>query len=94
MLADSVRRTADGLLDAVVFTSAPGVHAWLDAASDDDLVAIRRAQPAPAGSCSRPSARSRPRPWQAVGLVPLVPGRWRLGAVVRELVTHYARAAT
>ena len=29
-------------------------------------------------------------PLEVVGLEPLVPGRWRLGAVVRELVTHYA----
>ena len=27
-------------------------------------------------------------------MVPLVPGRWRLGAVVRELVTHYAGQPT
>ena len=57
VLADSVRRTADGLLDAVVFTSAPGVHAWLDAASDDDLVAIRRLNLGRVGSCWRPSVR-------------------------------------
>ena len=29
-------------------------------------------------------------PLEAAGLNTLVPGRWRLGAVVRELVTHYA----
>ncbi len=29
-------------------------------------------------------------PLEDAGLVTLVPARWRLGAVVRELVTHYA----
>ena len=89
VLRDSVRRTAQGCVDAVVFTSAPGVVAWLGAATPDDVVAIRRLNladrlvfatvgPITAG------------PLVDVGMVPLVPGRWRLGAVVRELVTHYA----
>lgn len=89
VLRDSVHRTAEGLVDAVVFTAAPGVVAWLDAATPDDVVAIRRLNlagrlvlatvgPVTAG------------PLVDAGMVPLVPGRWRLGAVVRELVTHYA----
>ncbi len=92
VLAASVRNTAGGLLDAVVFTSAPGVLAWLRAASVDDLDAIRRRNLggrlvlATVGPITAA-------PLEGVGLLPLVPTRWRLGAVVRELVTHYAEEA-
>lgn len=89
VLADSVHRTAGGLLDAVVFTSAPGVHAWLDAASEDDLVAIRRLNLAGRLVLATVGPVTAA-PLEGAGLEPLVPGRWRLGAVVRELVTHYA----
>ncbi len=89
VLRDSVRRTADGLVDAVVFTSAPGVIAWLAATDEDDLRAIRRRNLgdrlvlATVGPITAA-------PLLDAGLSPLVPGRWRLGALVRELVTHYA----
>lgn len=89
VLRDSVHRTAEGLVDAVVFTSAPGVVAWLAAAGEDDLRAIRRRNLggrlvlATVGPITAA-------PLLESGLSPLVPGRWRLGALVRELVTHYA----
>ena len=89
VLRASVRRTAGGLLDAVVFTSAPGVHAWLDAASGDDLVAIRRLNLAGRLVLATVGPVTAA-PLEDAGLVTLVPARWRLGAVVRELVTHYA----
>ncbi|MBM6404983.1 uroporphyrinogen-III synthase [Phycicoccus sp. CSK15P-2] len=89
VLARSVSRTAEGALDAVVFTSAPGASAWLGCATDDELIGIRRRNlegslllatvgPVTAG------------PLAAHGMSPLVPMRWRLGAVVREIVGHYA----
>jgi uroporphyrinogen-III synthase len=89
VLRDSVQRTAAGLVDAVVFTSAPGVVAWLEAAEAANLRAIRRRNLggrlvlATVGPVTAA-------PLAAAGLSPLVPGRWRLGALVRELVTHYA----
>lgn len=89
VLADSVQRSAAGLVDAVVFTSAPGVVAWLGAADEDALRAIRRRNLggrlvlATVGPVTAA-------PLEAAGFSPLVPGRWRLGALVRELVTHYA----
>ena len=89
VLATSVRRAAEGLLDAVVFTSAPGVHAWLDSASDGDLVDIRRHNLAGRLVLATVGPVTAA-PLEAVGLEPLVPARWRLGAVVRELVTHFA----
>jgi uroporphyrinogen-III synthase len=92
VLRESVRRTAGGLVDAVVFTSAPGVHAWLDAASGDDLVAIRRLNLAGRLVLATVGPVTAA-PLEDAGLVTLVPARWRLGAVVRELVTHYAEQA-
>jgi uroporphyrinogen-III synthase len=92
VLRESVRRTAGGLVDAVVFTSAPGVHAWLDAASGDDLVAIRRLNLAGRLVLAAVGPVTAA-PLEDAGLVTLVPARWRLGAVVRELVTHYAEQA-
>ena len=71
-------RTADGLLDAVVFTSAPGVHAWLDAASGDDLVAIRRLNLAGRLVLATVGPVTAA-PLEDAGLVTLVPARWRLG---------------
>jgi uroporphyrinogen-III synthase len=92
VLRESVRRTAGGLVDAVVFTSAPGVHAWLDAASGDDRVAIRRLNLAGRLVLATVGPVTAA-PLEDAGLVTLVPARWRLGAVVRELVTHYAEQA-
>ncbi|MGL5818582.1 MAG: uroporphyrinogen-III synthase [Phycicoccus sp.] len=89
VLSASVRHAAEGRLDAVVFTSAPGAQAWLDAGTDGELSAIRarnvdgRLVLATVGPVTAA-------PLEEVGLVPLVPGRWRLGAMVRSLVTHYA----
>jgi uroporphyrinogen-III synthase len=90
VLAASVRRTAEGMLDAVVFTSAPGVHAWLSAASATELVAIR-ARNLAGNLVLATVGPITAAPLSDVGMVPLVPVRWRLGAVVRELVTHYAQ---
>src|SRR6187200_416793 len=92
VLAASVRKTADGLVDAVVFTSAPGVVAWLAMASDEDLVAIRRHNLAGRLVLATVGPVTAA-PLEDAGLQPLVPTRWRLGAVVRELVTHYAGQA-
>lgn len=89
VLRESVARAADGALDTVVFTSAPGAAAWLAAATPAQRADIRQRNlngelvlaavgPVTAG------------PLLDGGMVPLVPGRWRLGAVVREIVSHYA----
>ncbi len=85
----SVRSVAAGDVDAVVFTSAPGAHAWL-AAGDDAGVAgalVRRfregtAVAAAVGPVTAAPLRSR-------GIEPLVPDRGRLGSLVRALVGHF-----
>ena len=93
VLARSVADTAAGALDAVVFTSAPGVAAWLGCARPDQLEAIRRLDRA--GDLLLATVGPvTAAPLVEAGLAPLVPGRWRLGAVVREVVGHYAARPT
>jgi uroporphyrinogen-III synthase len=86
----SVRAVADGEVDAVVFTSAPGAHAWLEAARRlgvlDDVVSATRRLGVVAAAVGPVTAG----PLVDAGIEPLVPERGRLGALVRTLVAHYA----
>ncbi len=86
----SVRDCASGVIDAVVFTSAPGAAAWLEAAERDDrldaLVASFREGFAIAVAVGPITAG----PLRAAGVEPIVPERGRLGALIRILVAHYA----
>ena len=93
VLAGSVAATADGALDAVVFTSAPGAAAWLACARPEQLDAIRALDGAGALLLATVGPVTAA-PLADAGLRPLVPGRWRLGAVVREIVGHYAAQPT
>ena len=74
-------------VDAVVFTSAPGCSAFLDAAraagrEDEVLRALRtRVAPAAVGPVTA-------EPLLAAGLDPVVPDRFRLGALVRAVADH------
>jgi len=84
----SVRDTAAGAYDAVVFTSAPGAAAWITAARDagvlDDVVALGRSgtlTPAAVGTVTA-------EPLRVAGLDPIVPDRGRLGSLVRTLIMH------
>ncbi|MBA8847125.1 uroporphyrinogen-III synthase [Microcella alkalica] len=89
-LRDSVRECAAGRLDGVVFTSAPGAQAWLDAATragvDQDVRAAFVDGPTLAAAVGPVTAM----PLLALGVDPLVPDRGRLGSLVRAVVTHYA----
>jgi len=88
-LAAGVRAAADGEIDAVVFTSAPGASAWLDAAESQgvlDAVVARSREGAMIAAAVGPVTA---RPLLERGIVSLVPDRGRLGSLVRTLVTHY-----
>lgn len=89
-LTASVHATADGEVDAVVFTSAPGAAAWLAAARQagrlDDVVRASGAGELVAAAVGPVTAV----PLAEAGLVPLVPERGRLGALLRTLVSHFA----
>ena len=89
----SVRGVAAGEIDAVVFTSAPGAHAWLEAA--DDGGRRRRRSRALARRGSVVMAAVGPitaKPLQDRGIEPLVPDRGRLGALVRDARRALRRA--
>ena len=82
----SVRDTADGSFDAVVFTSAPGAAAWLTSVDEAgvrkevlDLCQSGRLLVAAVGPVTA-------EPLRFAGIDPLVPGRGRLGALVRAIV--------
>ena len=91
-LAASVTAAAAGEIDAVVFTSAPGARAWLEAAEAAGVAGalVRRF-----GAGTMVAAAVGPitaRPLVAHGIHPLVPERGRLGALVRTLVGHFEEA--
>ncbi|WP_098465338.1 uroporphyrinogen-III synthase [Isoptericola jiangsuensis] len=88
-LRASVRAAAAGEIDAVVFTSAPGAEAWLEAVEQagllDEVVARFAAGQMVAASVGPVTSR----PLAHRGIPTLEPERGRLGALVRALVGHY-----
>ncbi|MGI4895049.1 MAG: uroporphyrinogen-III synthase, partial [Janthinobacterium lividum] len=76
-------------LDAVTFTSAPGAIALLEAARvagrRDELVAAMRDDVV---ACAVGDVTAEP--LRAEGIEPLIPDRWRLGALLRTLTAHLA----
>ena len=90
----SVHGVADGEIDAVTFTSAPGAHAWLEAARSEgvlDQIVGRCRSGAVVMAAVGPVTAG---PLQDNGIEPLVPDRGRLGALVRTLVGHYEQLHT
>jgi uroporphyrinogen-III synthase len=89
LLLQSVRDCVAGEIDAVVFTSAPGAHAWLQVARSagllDRLVEVCRDGGLVAAAVGPVTAG----PLQDVGIQPLMPERGRLGALVRALVVRF-----
>jgi uroporphyrinogen-III synthase len=89
LLLQSVRDCVAGEVDAVVFTSAPGAHAWLEVARTAGLLDGVVAACADAGLVAAAVGPVTAGPLRAVGIEPLVPERGRLGALVRSLVVHF-----
>jgi uroporphyrinogen-III synthase len=89
----SVWAVAEGEVDAVVFTSAPGAEAWLRAVEDEGLLAavVERcaAGHVLAGAVGPVTAA----PLERRGITPVQPDRARLGALVRSVVAHYEQSA-
>lgn len=88
-VAASARATADGEVDAVVFTSAPGAAAWLEAgdrAGVGQAVLDRLRHGCTLAAAVGPVTA---RPLRERGVEPLVPDRGRLGSLVRALVGHF-----
>ncbi|WP_225753795.1 uroporphyrinogen-III synthase [Actinotalea sp. Marseille-Q4924] len=93
-VAASARATADGEVDAVVFTSAPGAAAWLEAgerAGVGEAVLARLQHGCTLAAAVGPVTA---RPLRDRGVEPLVPDRGRLGSLVRALVGHFGGLTT
>lgn len=88
---EGLRQVADRAVDAVVFTSAPGVLAFLEAAREqglyDEVVDAMRAGAVLAATVGPVTSA----PLEALGIPALVPARHRLGAMITQLVTALAR---
>lgn len=84
----SARATADGEIDAVVFTSAPGAAAWLAAAERAGVTPRLVDRFRTGGTLAAAVGPVTARPLQDAGIEPLVPDRGRLGSLVRTLVGH------
>lgn len=90
----ALRLTAGGDVDAVVFTSAPGAATFLRLARDADLLDDVLAACGPSGPVLTAAVGPiTAAPLREVGLVPLVPERHRMGALVREVVSDLAARA-
>lgn len=90
LVARSAVAAAAGEYDTVIFTSAPGTVAWLDAArSSGSLEGIvdRSLDGSLLLAAVGPITAA---PLIEVGIDPLVPDRGRLGSLVRTIVSHYA----
>lgn len=85
-----VRRVADAQADAVVFTSAPGAHAWLTGVREAGVLPAIRARVDSGDLLLASVGPVTAAPLQHSGLHSTYPDRWRMGALVRELVKHYA----
>ena len=84
-----VQRAADGAADAVLFTSAPGAQEWLRTARELNVVeAVARRSVA--GSLVMAAVGPvTARPLEDAGITVRYPDRWRLGALIRELMRHF-----
>jgi uroporphyrinogen-III synthase len=89
VVSRSVTTTAQGEVDAVLFTSAPGAAEWIAAARREgvlsdivELTARGRLLMASVGPITAAPLRS-------AGIEPLVAERGRLGSLVRAVVTHF-----
>ena len=85
----SARAAAAGEIDAVVFTSAPSAEAWLSTVEAEGVAEAVAARSRDGQLVLAAVGPVTAKPLVQRGLVPLLPERGRLGALVRALVTHY-----
>lgn len=91
---DSVHAVADGAVGTVVFTSAPAVTAWFTSAATAEVTEaiVRRAATGELLFAAVGPVTAAP--LEEKGITPLVPGRSRMGALVRSVLAHYGDDAT
>lgn len=85
-----VQRAACGGADAVIFTSAPGAEEWIATASDMGVLESVRRRSAEGSLVIATVGPVTAHPLEEAGIKTCYPDRWRLGALIRELVRHYA----
>ncbi|MGJ9422705.1 uroporphyrinogen-III synthase [Aeromicrobium sp. CF3.5] len=90
----SVRDCAGGAYDAVVFTSAPGAAAWLEAAAREGVLDTLRRLEKDRRVVLAVVGHVTAEPLRVAGFDPLLPERARLGALVRSLVMLLGDAST
>lgn len=86
LVEQSARLVAEGEVDAVLFTSAPGAHEWLTAAGRVGVGDAVRARALAGNTLFAAVGPITAAPLREAGIVPLVPERGRLGALVRLVV--------
>ena len=87
----SIRAAAAGQVDAVVFTAAPGAARWLHFAAEQHALDALREQARQGCLLFAGVGPVTAAPLQQQGLEVLTPQRFRLGALVRSLVQHFAQ---
>jgi uroporphyrinogen-III synthase len=85
-----VQRAASGTADAVLFTSAPGAQEWLKTANELGVVGEVARRSANGSLVMAAVGPVTARPLEDAGFTVCYPDRWRLGALIRELVRRYS----
>jgi uroporphyrinogen-III synthase len=88
-----IEAAANGQCDAVLFTSAPGAQAWCDSVEAWGLKDAIGAAAASGQLLLESVGPVTAQPLIDAGYLTFYPDRWRLGALVREVVKHYGDEA-
>lgn len=89
----SVRQTAEGCVDAVLFTSAPGAREWVRIAADLGALDAIRARARTGRLLLAGVGPITSAPLAEAGLPTRTASRGRLGSLVRSVVEYFASAA-
>lgn len=84
-----IAQVAAGHVDAVIFTSAPGSHAWLAGVIEAGVLENVRELTSTGDLVLASVGPVTSAPLLEAGLPAQHPDRWRLGAMVRELAHHF-----
>jgi len=84
-----IESAAAGCCDAVLFTSAPGAQAWVDSVQEWGLARDIASKAADGTLLLESVGPVTAQPLIDAGFATHFPDRWRLGALVREVVKYY-----
>lgn len=91
-LRASIAAVANGKIDVVVFTSAPGAEAWLQTVEAEDALSAVRDRFGRGNMIAAAVGPTTAGPLESRGITTLQPERSRLGALVRTIVNFYESA--